>query len=298
MISAELSYNPYLKETDIRFNGQPPRVNSLVEKYQNMNLQSWISRIPKIFYDEMNGYYFELDFNGTELDFEALCNTFQKAGITNEIVPIVHKEHLEGRITKQKELAELLEWLNNNPNKRFDYDAFRAENTDLFDGGYSYVFLHGRNLDGKILEDMNVSVEYVDKAEELNDTDLVCTPILIHITDNTLQNLAQELNYFKARKDVTEEQLFFSIGEMLDEKTVDRIIRDLGVVNPKLVKSPADMPVRKYIEVYPITAYVRNALNILREEANAIERNLEDLIGSEKIIDNINEFNVHLYSKR
>ena len=58
MINAELSYNPYLMETNIRFNGQPPRINSLVEKYQNMSLQSWISRIPKIFYDEMNGYYF------------------------------------------------------------------------------------------------------------------------------------------------------------------------------------------------------------------------------------------------
>ena len=65
MINAELSYNPYLMETKIRFNGQPPRINSLVEKYQNMSLQSWISRIPKIFYDEMNGYYFELDFSGT-----------------------------------------------------------------------------------------------------------------------------------------------------------------------------------------------------------------------------------------
>ena len=38
MINAELSYNPFLMETEIRFNGQPPRVNSLVEKYQNMNL--------------------------------------------------------------------------------------------------------------------------------------------------------------------------------------------------------------------------------------------------------------------
>ena len=131
MINAELSYNPYLMETNIRFNGQPPRINSLVEKYQNMSLQSWISRIPKIFYDEMNGYYFELDFTGTELDYEVLCNTFKKAGITNEIVPIVHKQCLEDRITKQNEMEKLLGWLEANPNNRFDYDAFRAENSEL-----------------------------------------------------------------------------------------------------------------------------------------------------------------------
>lgn len=285
MINAELSYNPYLKETEIRFNGQPPRVNSLVEKYQNMNLQSWISRVPKIFYDEMNGYYFELDFTGTQLDFEALCNTFRKAGITNEIVPIVHKELIGDRITKQKEVEALLNWLESNPNARFDYDAFRAENSELFDGSYSYVYLHGRGLNETMLEDMNVSVEHVDKVEELNDTDLVCTPILIHITEKTLKQLSAELNYFKSRPDVTEEQLFFSIGGTLDKKITERVIRDLGVIDPKVVETPADSLVRKYIEVYPITEYIRKALNTLRGASEAVGVNLEQ-DNAESIIKN------------
>lgn len=89
MIKAELNYNPYLMETQIRFNDQPPRINSLVEKYQHMNLQSWVSKIPKIFYDEMNGFYFELDFTGTQLDYEDLCNAFRKVGITDESVPMI-----------------------------------------------------------------------------------------------------------------------------------------------------------------------------------------------------------------
>ena len=275
MINAELSYNPYLMETQIRFNGQPPRINSLVEKYQNMSLQSWISRIPKIFYDEMNGYYFELEFTGTELDYEALCNTFRRAGITNEIVPIIHRHCLEDRITKQNEMEELLAWLGTNPNRRFDYDGFRAENSELFDGSYSYVYLHGRGLDETMLEDMNVSVEHVEKVEELNDTELDFTPILIHITDHTLSALEAELAYFKARKDVTEEQLFFSIGGTLDKMTIERVIRDLGVVSPKVVDTPADQAVRRYIEVYPITDYVRKSLNILRVTANDIGENLE-----------------------
>ena len=275
MINAELSYNPYLMETNIRFNGQPPRINSLVEKYQNMSLQSWISRIPKIFYDEMNGYYFELDFTGTELDYEVLCNTFKKTGITNEIVPIVHKQCLEDRITKQNEMEKLLGWLEANPNNRFDYDAFRAENSELFDGGYSYIYLHGRGLDDAILKDMNVSVEHVEKVEELNNTDLNCTPILIYITDKTLPMLASELAYFKARKDVTEEQLFFSIGGTLDKMTIERVIRDLGIASPKVVETPADLAVRRYIEVYPITDYIRNSLNVLRLAANDIGEDLE-----------------------
>lgn len=299
MINAELNYNPYLMETQIRFNGQPPRVNSLVEKYQHMNLQSWVSKIPKIFYDEMNGFYFELDFTGTQLDYEDLCNAFRKVGITDESVPIVHKENLEDRITKQNMVESLLVWLENNPNRRFNNDAFKAENSDLYDGGYSYVFLHGRGLNGDILKDMNVSVEFVDKAEELKDTDLTCTPILIYITEKTLQTLASELSYFRARPDVAEEQLFFLIGGMLDKNTVGRIIRDLGVMNPKVVETPDAPIVRKYIEVYPITAFIKEALDKLRNEAEAIESvlkqdNEKSIIKNREIHEKIDEINAVL----
>ena len=72
MVKAELSYNPYLLETKITFNGQEPRINSLVEKYQQETLQNWVRRIPSIFYDEMNGYDFELEFSGTKLEYEDL----------------------------------------------------------------------------------------------------------------------------------------------------------------------------------------------------------------------------------
>ena len=275
MITAELSYNPYLLETKIKFNGQPPRVNSLVEKYENMNLQSWITRIPKIFYDEMNGYYFELDFKGTQLDYDALCNTFRKAGITKEIVPIIHKEVLEDRITKQNKTKELLAWLRTNPNRRFDFDEFRAENSELFEGSYTYVFLHGQGLNDAGLEDMNISVEYVDSSEELNNTDLRCTPILIYVTEKSLPKLAGELAYFKAKPGVTEEQLFFLISDELDRQNTDRVIRDLGVANPNIVDGPADERVRLYFEVYPIATFIGHALEVFRAEATAIGADVE-----------------------
>ena len=83
-----------------------------------------------------------------------------------------------------EELRHFMEWLEENRNHRFDYEAFRAENPDLFEGGYSYIYLHGRGLNGDVLKDMNVSVEYVDTVEELRDTDLYYTPILIYITEN------------------------------------------------------------------------------------------------------------------
>ena len=69
MIKADLSYNPYLNETIIHFNAKEPRINSLVEKYQDKMLQEWICKLPFIFRNEMNGYNFELDFSGTTLDY-------------------------------------------------------------------------------------------------------------------------------------------------------------------------------------------------------------------------------------
>ena len=111
--------------------------------------------------------------------------------------------------------------------------------------------------------------------EELNNTDLSNIPILIYITENTLPMLSSELDYFKNRDSVSENQLFFMIGGMLDQKTTERIIRDLGVVNPKIVDSPADEVIRKYIEIYPVTDYVRSALIKLREEAVSISVDLD-----------------------
>ena len=97
MVKAELIYNPYLLQTEVRFNGNPPRINSLVEKYQNEKLQTWVGKVPSIFYDEMNGYDFELDFSGTELDFEEVKKSFLNAGVKHDRVQIFHKGELDSR---------------------------------------------------------------------------------------------------------------------------------------------------------------------------------------------------------
>ena len=113
MIKAELVYNPYLGETDIKFNGQSPKINSLVEKYQGEILNDWIDRIPQIFHDEMNGYGFELDFSGTELDCKNLQATFDRFGISRQEVPIFFKNELESRSVKVDRIENLLCWLKN-----------------------------------------------------------------------------------------------------------------------------------------------------------------------------------------
>ena len=139
MVKAELSYNPYTLETDIRFNGQPPRINSLVEKYQSGILQDWIKDLPQIFHDEMNGYGFELEFSGTVRDFNELKRAFLQAGVSDEDVKLFHKRELEARDSKCERIKELLQWLEDNPNRNFNNEQFRKDNELLFDGAYSVV---------------------------------------------------------------------------------------------------------------------------------------------------------------
>ena len=107
MVKAELSYNPYLQETDIKFNGQSPRINSHVEKYMDKKLQIWIKKIPRIFKDEMNGYGFNLEFSGTELDLNELRKSFADAGVSDEQVHIFHKNELDERDEKLKQMSQM-----------------------------------------------------------------------------------------------------------------------------------------------------------------------------------------------
>ena len=131
MVRAELKYNPYLLKTEISFNGNSPRVNSLVEKYLNEPLQVWIQRLPEIFRDEMNGYDFELEFSGTEMDFIELEKSFRDAGVNSNMVRLSHTDVLESRDAILSKISELRKWLKDNRNDNFDYDTFRDENAEL-----------------------------------------------------------------------------------------------------------------------------------------------------------------------
>jgi hypothetical protein len=161
MVKAKLCYSPYLQETDIKFNGQSPRINSHVEKYMDKKLQIWIKKIPRIFKDEMNGYGFNLEFSGTELDLNELRKSFADAGVSDEQVHIFHKNELDERDERLKQIDDLLLWLEQNPNHRYDFATVRKENQDLFDEDYQYIAIHGRVADASDLNLPGISIENI-----------------------------------------------------------------------------------------------------------------------------------------
>lgn len=267
MVKAELYYNPYLLETIVKFNGHMPKINSLVEKHLTGALQAWVDKIPGIFYDEMNGYGFDLEFSGTTADFTALQGVFDAKGVSREAVRLLHKNELEDTVRKSEEISALLAWLERNPNARFDCTAFRENYTEVFDTGYEFVIIQGEPQESPF---PGVVIEAVSGAEELAQTDLKNTAILFCVNEENRAAFKHSLRVLLARKSIKAQQLFFLIDQLPDRFRVERFIMDCGIKKPQLVASLADEAIRQYLARYPMTEYVRQAITVLRQQEAAL----------------------------
>lgn len=276
MVKAELSYNPYMLETEIKFNGQTPHVNSLVEKYQGGMLQDWISELPSIFHDEMNGYDFELEFAGTPRDFSELKKSFKQAGVSDEQVELFHKSELEDRETKLQRIEALLAWLSENPNENFDNELFRKDNALLFDGAYSFVVIQSEDTEQPDVQWTDATIEVVKDVRELNNTDLTFTPIIISLNENMLPVLQRTIRYLSRKKEVDDQQIFFKLENSFNEDSIFRTIKDMGFARPRFIKSFEDDALKKYFEIYPETDYIINSIKMFRQAATEVEKVLEN----------------------
>ena len=283
MVKAELSYNPYLQETEIKFNGQSPRINSHVEKYMDKKLQIWIKKIPRIFKDEMNGYGFNLEFSGTELDLNELRKSFADAGVSDEQVHIFHKNELDERDEKLKQIEDLLLWLEQNPNHRYDFEKVRKENQDLFDEDYQYIAIHGRVADASDLNLPGISIENITSVDELKSTNLHNIPILYVIDENSMSLVKKDLRVLKGRKDIMLDQLFFLVSPNLSEEKVVREIIDLGIANPQVVHSANDPAILYFFELYPYTDYIRDVIALFRADIQSIRKDLDEEIKASEV---------------
>ena len=282
MVKAELSYNPYLQKTEIRFNGQSPRINSHVEKYLDKKLQTWIHELPLIFRDEMNGYDFELEFTGTKLDYEELKRSFSNAGVSDAQVHIFHKNELDERDDKLKKIDQLLTWLDETSNRRYNIKTVHSENYDLLDADYEYIILHGRVTDSSTFDTLHISIENVDHIEELNDTNLHNIPILYVIDKDSVGLMKKDLRALQNRADISYNQIFFRISPSLSEEKIVREISDLGIPNPQVVQSADDPAVIKYFELFPFTDYIRDTVKLFKGQIISLREGLTAEINETK----------------
>ena len=275
MVKAELSHNPYLLETEVLFNGNPPRINSLIEKYQDEKLQVWIDEIPQYFYNEMNGYNFDLVFSGTELDFEELKQAFLEAGVGEDRVRLIHGTKLGSRHVKALEMEEFFEWLAETPNRRFDWPLFRDSHKELIEGVCSFVAIGGQVSDSRLFDDIDISIDRVDSANELRKTDLHSIPVLFLLDQSSIGSLQFNLQELLKRHDVDQGQLFFLIDSELGDK-VERVIKDLGVNDPQIISEVNAPEVHRYLEVFPVSERLHDAIETLNYQAESLKEILDE----------------------
>jgi|GEM_PF-1206883 len=277
MVKAELSYNPYLRETEVRFNGQEPKINSIVEKYKYGILETWIDDIPEIFFNEMNGYDFEFEFSGTQLDYDELVRSFRDAGVSKDMVKLFYKNELGGREQKINGIDDLLKWMKKTGNERFDYNDFMSANEELFGAPYSLFIIQGSTVDTSVtMNGVDISVENFENVSELKGTDLTFIPIVFYISPENIMNLQDNVNDILCREDVKFEQLFFFVNKMIDAGKIERILRDLGIPSPRMISETNSPEIKRYFEIYPFTDYIYNAIRTLRESASGIESRLAE----------------------
>ena len=78
MTTVRIIYNPYKLTTAITVNGQKPKQNSSLN-VENRRLQEWVENLPRILVDEWRDNSFEIQFTGTQVDFDDLKAAFDTA---------------------------------------------------------------------------------------------------------------------------------------------------------------------------------------------------------------------------
>ncbi|MCL2603162.1 MAG: hypothetical protein FWD90_01630 [Defluviitaleaceae bacterium] len=274
MVKAELNYNPYLLETSVMFNGNEPKINSMVEKYISGKLQNWILILPDIFCKEMNGWEFVFDFSGTKIDFESLQEVFNKACAGKGSVFLFHKNELESVEQKKQRITDLLTWFNDNRNRKFDYNSFKETNTLLFDDKCSLIVVQGTFASS---DTGGIVIENVNDVNELKHASLENTPILFFVNEANHYQFKANLHSILKRKDITSEQLFFHLDSALSYSKMQRIISESGVSNPQIISDSVEHALAKYFEVYPMTAYIQRVIGVLQ----AFQYDLDNVLQAE-----------------
>lgn len=289
MVKVEMSYNPYILETKILFNGSQPMINSMVEKFEDHHLRVWKSKLPKILYNEMNGFDFDFLYSGTKTDFEDLRKIFREQGIGEDQVRFFHQNVLEDIHVKEERVDALLTWLKNNQNHRFDLEKFWDQNRELIENDYPVLIINGKKESYQI-DGYDLIFENIDDIDELPD-DLSFYPIIFELNQSNRKTIYQYLKTIMSHSEVVASQLFFDIDSSLDSSMMSRTLQDLGIEKPQVISSLEDDSIKQYLDAYPISEYIQTIIKSLNVEVDKIESILEEEITSN------NEKNARTFEK-
>lgn len=121
MKTIKIKYNPFLKSTEIRVDGQVPASNSSLH-FGEKRLQEWAGELPEILVSELHDCNFFIDFTGTLADFEDLKLGLYMPNSGIVIDEIVHNETLSVAET-EAEVDKIFEEIKNGPVEQLKDDT-------------------------------------------------------------------------------------------------------------------------------------------------------------------------------
>lgn len=273
MVKVELNYNPYVLETKVYFNGQLPKINSQIEKFENKRLFVWSDKLLDILYSEMNGYDFDLDFSGTKADYEKIKYLIEKNHLNSE-VRLNFVNRLQEAAKKCSRFKEMIAWLKRSAIEEFHFPEFWEINQEyMIENNLLYVLVNKKVADFSI-EDLDVNVESVDSISQLPEH-IGFYPILLVLDADNEAEFRQNLLALLQRKDLIADQIFILISENVNLAYYIRLINDLGLKQPQFIHSIDSPLIYDYFENYVRIDFLFKALKILETQKNMTSSNLD-----------------------
>lgn len=273
MVKVELKYNPYVLETKVYFNGQLPKINSQIEKFENKRLFVWSDKLLDILYSEMNGYDFDLDFSGTKADYEKIKYLIEKNHLNSEI-RLNFVNRLEEAAKKCRRFKEMITWLKRSAIEEFHFPEFWEINQEyMIENNLLYVLVDKKVADFSI-EDLDVNVESIDSISQLPEN-IGFYPVLLVLDADKEAEFRQNLLALLQRKDLIADQIFILISENVNLAYYIRLINDLGLKQPQFIHSIDSPVIYDYFENYVRIDFLFKALKILETQKDMTSSKLD-----------------------
>lgn len=273
MVKVELKYNPYVLETKVYFNGQLPKINSQIEKFENKRLFVWSDKLLDILYSEMNGYDFDLDFSGTKADYEKIKYLIKKNHLNSEI-RLNFVNRLEEPAKKCRRFKEMITWLKRSSIEEFHFLEFWEINQEyMIENNLLYVLVDKKVADFSI-EDLDVNVESIDSISQLPEN-IGFYPVLLVLDADKEAEFRQNLLALLQRKDLIADQIFILISENVNLAYYIRLINDLGLKQPQFIHSIDSPLIYDYFENYVRIDFLFKALKILETQKDMTSSKLD-----------------------
>lgn len=273
MVKVELKYNPYVLETKVYFNGQLPKINSQIEKFENKRLFVWSDKLLDILYSEMNGYDFDLDFSGTKADYEKIKYLIEKNQLNSEI-RLNFVNRLQEAAKKCRRFKEMITWLKRSSIEEFHFLEFWEINQEyMIENNLLYVLVDKKVADFSI-EDLDLNVESIDSISQLPEN-IGFYPVLLVLDADKEAEFRQNLLALLQRKDLIADQIFILISENVNLAYYIRLINDLGLKQPQFIHSIDSPLIYDYFENYVRIDFLFKALKILETQKDMTSSKLD-----------------------